>query len=856
MEISNYVGKTIIAWHYYNENYVGEYVSSPNRRSYVYPRILKKSESEFIPIINSESEFPKKGRIEVKIAGELTAAELYDEVGKIVEIQMNTIPEYNFASNNCYSLRLNRNYRKEETEIWVGKFTGKGFTQIVTGQAEWECVQRTRRIQCVDTIYTNEILLSINGKYYGPFEYDKKDGFVELSGKKENKYFISDYESEELKDVIYIVDNPESEDAVHLVAKNAIPSPMDRKYKIDWIDDDKLINYLIAILKKHGSNTKSEVRRIKENIDSLVEDDEEMFLNDDRKVRLKGLLNLVDDRDNFIQMIVKAVLENTELNKEVARVICEKHFEFIEKNSPEIKKYNDRLKELSERESSIIIQVSQAEANLEALANREREKQGDKIKEIESQIKNLLEEKGKYENEIQQLLSNIDGIKELEELEVKKKELKQEADWAQREKELRDSDLKRTQDMQKDLDKKLKDIIENFSNETKIAVDKLDKDFLNKVFQEITGEKEIKQTRFDDTLFYEQKLSGDDIINIVQNYLNDANRNVSYNEVVNYLTCIGSGFITTFAGKPGTGKTSICSLIAKALGLAGKDGNKRFIEISVERGWTSHKDFIGYYNPLTKQLEKSNAEVFDAFVRMNYEVGKKNIAPMFFLLDEANLSPIEHYWASFIKNCDFDSTVDRIISLGGNQKFHLSNNLRFLATVNFDHTTEELSPRFLDRSWIITLEPNSIDDDSFIVEPSINMKNVVSYDDFINAFGHNVENVIDDNILTKWKNIRNIFRENNLMIMPRNTKMIMEYCNTACRYMIRDTPETRFAPLDYSVAQKILPIISGPSEKYNVLVKQLQDECGSSSMPICANILDRMQKVAEDNMGYYQFFGI
>lgn len=86
--------------------------------------------------------------------------------------------------------------------------------------------------------------------------------------------------------------------------------------------------------------------------------------------------------------------------------------------------------------------------------------------------------------------------------------------------------------------------------------------------------------------------------------------------------------------------------------------------------------------------------------------------------------------------------------------------------------------------------------------------------------------------------------------------MVMEYCNTASKYMKRDTPETRFAPLDYAVAQKILPTINGNGEKYVSLVTQLKEECGSSSMPICAGILKRMQKTAEENMGYYQFFEI
>ena len=301
----------------------------------------------------------------------------------------------------------------------------------------------------------------------------------------------------------------------------------------------------------------------------------------------------------------------------------------------------------------------------------------------------------------------------------------------------------------------------------------------------------------------------------------------------------------------------MCTLIAKALGLARIDENKRYVEISVERGWTSIKDYIGYYNPLTKQLEKSNSEIFDVFYHMNMEKREENIAPMLVLLDEANLSPIEHYWASFIKNCDSDSTVERKLYLGGNISWDISEALRFVATVNFDHTTEELSPRFLDRSWVIVLEPGMVDDDSFENTDIDNSEYMVSYNDFKQEFVDiNDELTIDESIMNKWKNIKNIFKECNMCIMPRNVKMVLDYCKIACKYMQKDTPETRYAPLDYAIAQKILPTLNGVGEDYNLLFDKLQEECGNDNMPLCSKIIDRMKKKASENMGYYQFFAM
>ena len=70
-------------------------------------------------------------------------------------------------------------------------------------------------------------------------------------------------------------------------------------------------------------------------------------------------------------------------------------------------------------------------------------------------------------------------------------------------------------------------------------------------------------------------------------------RNYNINMIKNMLICITQGFLTVFAGEPGTGKTSICDKIADILGVSQKDeSNNRYLSISVERGWTSKNDLL------------------------------------------------------------------------------------------------------------------------------------------------------------------------------------------------------------------------------------------------------------------------
>ena len=98
-----------------------------------------------------------------------------------------------------------------------------------------------------------------------------------------------------------------------------------------------------------------------------------------------------------------------------------------------------------------------------------------------------------------------------------------------------------------------------------------------------------------------------------------AGRQVTRNDVINLMICLSQGYITTFAGLPGTGKTSLCNALAGVLGLLGSEERSRFTEINVENGWTSYKDYVGYFNPLSKSYEKSNTKVYDAMRRLSLE---------------------------------------------------------------------------------------------------------------------------------------------------------------------------------------------------------------------------------------------
>lgn len=342
--------------------------------------------------------------------------------------------------------------------------------------------------------------------------------------------------------------------------------------------------------------------------------------------------------------------------------------------------------------------------------------------------------------------------------------------------------------------------------------------------------------------------------------------------------------------------------------------DEHFIQISVERGWTSHKDFIGYCNPLAQKNKSGEDVIFESNHSMcelvnKFEKGNQPSEdspyrqyPYLVLLDEANLSPIEHYWAAFLRFCDQESNKNKELSLGGSETYVLPDSLHFLATVNFDHTTEELSPRFLDRTWVIYLDApaegeteekmekwaDSIAQDSAELERTEQKQQTgeepegpYSFKKLKDAFGSHIpkngnEHKRFNENVNVFKNIVKVFQEKHMPLSPRVCKMVLNYLAAACRLMESHNEKEYFAPLDYAVSQKVLPTICGMGVEYKELIIELAQKAGgddayvdqedklidiekliekkSAKLGKTYTHLKRMFDAGKKNMDNYQFF--
>jgi len=817
MSIHDYIGFPLIAWNDYNRNPI--YLDK-NTRCYISPRLSDKS-GHYEPV-NVE-------RIEVELYQNVEP--FYKNVGALVEIRMLDAPSKNTNPNSSNPYFMWYSKTAGKTGIVIEQYKGDSLLQIVRTANTIDAIIKTHSLQVPPIgILTKQIIIECGGMYYGPFEHSKMDEHnIRLHARKDDRFYVGKYHVENFESKLLSM--TENFGGIDLIDTRHLPTLGDDN-KLDFFSDSELRDLFLASLDIKSREQMEKLKTFFTMVDAQI-------ISSDREQRISQILRNVEYQDTTLRQIAYYVLATKDLCETVMDKIIKERLDVVLRSIPEGGMGDGRPQTADGSSSAAAPHASVAVSGLSPVALPADP-------DVEFQI---AERKALH----LRLSKKYDAL-------LEKNNLADDIGTLRTEAEATQTKLKTATAAVEQAQQNLERIRDEAKKEAKFVADSVDKSFLDLVLRTLgdQGWEDRKIAPFNAALLSSEARPYK-IIDRVLDVMQRASRTLpgddigNRNEVANYLICLTQGFITTFAGDPGTGKTSLCHILAKALGLVREDDNNRFVEVSVERGWTSHKDFIGYYNPLSKSMEISNREVFNALTVLDGECRRRveEIAPFLMLLDEANLSPLEHYWAAFLRICDFDSASVRTVNMGGHSILQVPNHLRFLATVNFDHTTEELSPRFIDRSWIITLAPEDINTNTVMLREPDNVK-VISFHSLLKAFSPK-DQKIDPTIMEEWNAIQTIFSSNKMPIFPRNLKMVRNYFQVAFTCMDTSREENRFAPLDYAVSQKILPTLNGTGEKYGSLVDALLTRC-SGKLPLCHQHLLRIKEAAENNLGFYQFF--
>lgn len=696
----------------------------------------------------------------------------------------------------------------------------------------------------------DKVLLKVENKLYGPFNL-KKDingkWIIDLQGNKTN-YIVSYYEtSEELDDLIIpIKSGYRNTDQYKYIIK------IDKAFKetkVDYIPEEKLIEMLsIMANKEYAHSSVSDILadlKTKSDLPFIVEGNE--ALTQARVERVIEILQNIDDAKKYevkLNEILKNIFHEAVVNDSEG-------YEFVAAEEI-LKKYLPGYKEALAKRDELEKQNKELEEKREALEREGYEKAVQEKEGLQENINTLKQEKEKLENEIQTKKDHSQLIDDVE-------HLRNEREHYSREKFLLEQEVKKAKE---DLPKVIDSIIDTTKISESIAKS-ITEDYVSTAIIEASAKKtkaeaveRIKAAK-EKTVEYMQNVKEPtdikaELCRRVKLYRPD----YSTNEILNILICYTQCFLTVFCGDPGTGKTSICKIIGHVLGLdcihtkTGIDEIDRFVQVAVERGWTSKRDFIGYHNPLTKTFDSNNNRVYNGLKLLDAEATSDNSKlPFIILLDEANLSAMEYYWADFMNLCD-DWSSSSSISLGNNEVLRIPQTLRFVATINNDFTTESLSPRLLDRAWVTLLPEYAIGKAQELIfnedfEP-------ILWSSLYDAFGiqsnyqltGRTEKIIKE-IYEKLKNL-------NIHVSPRSDKAIRNYCSVASN-IFDDADRRDLIAVDYAVAQKLLTKISGNGEQYRDSLENLRKYFNERELTHSEELVTRVIKSGDSMMGYYRF---
>ena len=433
------------------------------------------------------------------------------------------------------------------------------------------------------------------------------------------------------------------------------------------------------------------------------------------------------------------------------------------------------------------------------------------------------------------------------------------------------------------LEEQLKEI------EEKIEIGKKAIEKQNKTLEFWGFEKVLDRNKDKITRKYEDYTTSE-IIDYLRRYL-FKHKKLKYTESIlrRFLLAIKCNELIILSGPSGTGKTSLVNGFSEAVGGEAKI-------ISVKPSWTDTEDLIGFYNPIEQSY--ISTPFLDAIV----EAKKKENSNKLYLicLDEMNIAHVEYYFAEFLSKLELDEEkkvielyseeiykeiLEEVISLvklvsGENlslsydeikdwcsennkkypdfvmdirkkvkfiekypARFEIPENVRFIGTMNIDHTTKVISPKVIDRSFIIELTQQLENNYNFneLLEDECE-KISLDIDKFLLTDGEFSEDKVNNLVYLSNKYLNRLSGDFNY----RSEKHITNYFKNGDG-LSNLNPFELYSDMLY---MKILPrlncIFKTNDERFDAW-KKLYEELMDNSLDDVKRKIEKMDKFADEN---------
>lgn len=331
-----------------------------------------------------------------------------------------------------------------------------------------------------------------------------------------------------------------------------------------------------------------------------------------------------------------------------------------------------------------------------------------------------------------------------------------------------------------------------------------------------------------------------------------------------FLRALQTNTLVILSGPSGTGKSSLINAFAHAL-----QESKASI-IPVQSSWTDKQDLLGYFNTVEKRYIPT--PFLEALLAARESEGLHLIC-----LDEMNLSHIEYYFAELLSAREQDGRVDlyphryrkeaidiieefnslerpsrddkeryrnAIELMNYPAQLDIPKNVRFVGTINMDHTVKPLSPKVIDRSFIVELSYQYPTLEKRVELEANAISGKIEFD--LSKFSEAqflLEEIMSD---TRW--LVNLSDKLNIIpdakINSRSEKQIAKY--------LQVVPVLTDDTLNQLIQSKILPRIhfSSSNEEAMAMCEKFLEELRSKQLLSSVNRFEKMRK----NGRYISYF--
>ena len=337
-----------------------------------------------------------------------------------------------------------------------------------------------------------------------------------------------------------------------------------------------------------------------------------------------------------------------------------------------------------------------------------------------------------------------------------------------------------------------------------------------------------------------------------------AGLNVNRDFLANLYISMKASPINLIAGPPGHGKSTLVSSLADALGH--KDA---FLDIAVRRSWSDDRYLLGFYDAFHGRFDPGPTGLTSRLLQAQRDWEDTRIGVYIVVLDEFNLASPEYYFSQLMQVLPRDDVSERRLRLydplrdgedHGIAEVRIYPNVRFWGTINYDETTERISPRMLDRTGMIVLTPRDVvSSEAELEDPGPATTPGISGEQLFGGFSRTAEQCGEEH----WgmlEPVLGLVRKHSeewgtgIPISPRCLRMMRLYLANSVGLLEPNSA------VDFVIQQRLLPSLRGSGDGFRSRMRKLAELLTAGNFERSARHVQEALALAETGFGDIDFF--